>query len=78
MYVDTYTDSQIDTSISFFSIFICLKQCLSEIFNVHNVLLDIDKGTFLIHGIKSVRISDIKYLNNAVLFYTCLQIALNM
>lgn len=66
MYVDTYIDSQIDTNISFFCIFICLKQRLIEIFHVHNVLLAIDKGTFLIHGVKSVRISDKKYLNNIV------------
>lgn len=53
MYVDTHKDNQIDTNISF-SVFslVCLKQCLIPVFNTDNILLNIDKGTFLIHRVK--------------------------
>ena len=58
---DTYADSQTDTNIPFFRILMCVKRCLIPILNVHNnILLDIDKGTFLIRGIKSLRIFDKK------------------
>ena len=67
MYVDTHIDKQIDTSISFFSVFICLfKAMFHSRFNVDNILLNIDKGTFLIHSVRWTRISDKNHLNNTI------------